>query len=215
MWDRYDFDGDGDFNEPDGYLDHFQAVHAGGGEEAGAGEDAIWSHRWYVNSTDYGVTGPAVGGQNNLYGGTQIGDSGVWIGDYTVEPENGGLGVFAHEFGHDLGLPGLLRHRGRRERHRLLDAHVVRLLAQRGCGRGRRHRHDPRRVRARRRSSSSAGSTTPRSTKGESGQFTLSPSEQTNDERRPGDQGQPAELHAHRPVRDAHRGRALVVVRAW
>ncbi len=105
VWDRYDFDNDGNFNEPDGYLDHFQAVHAGGGEEAGAGEDAIWSHRWYVNSTDYGVTGPSVGGQDNLYGGTQIGDSGVWIGDYTVEPENGGLGVFAHEFGHDLGLP--------------------------------------------------------------------------------------------------------------
>ena len=105
VWDRYDFDEDGNFNEPDGYLDHFQAVHAGGGEEAGAGEDAIWSHRWYVNSTDYGVTGPSVGDQNNLYGGTQIGDSGVWIGDYTVEPENGGLGVFAHEFGHDLGLP--------------------------------------------------------------------------------------------------------------
>ena len=35
----------------------------------------------------------------------QIGDSGFWIGDYTVEPENGGLGVFAHEYGHDLGLP--------------------------------------------------------------------------------------------------------------
>ena len=105
VWDRYDFDGDGNFNEPDGYLDHFQAVHAGGGEEAGAGEDAIWSHRWFVNGTDYGITGPTVGDQQNLYGGTQIGDSGVWIGDYTVEPENGGLGVFAHEFGHDLGLP--------------------------------------------------------------------------------------------------------------
>ena len=33
--------------------------------------------------------------------------TGVWVGDYTVQPENGGLGVFAHEFGHDLGLPDL------------------------------------------------------------------------------------------------------------
>ena len=104
-WDRYDFDGDLNFNEPDGYLDHFQAVHAGAGEEAGADEDAIWSHRWFVNGTDYGTTGPTVGGENNLYGGTKIGGSKYWIGDYTVEPENGGLGVFVHEFGHDLGLP--------------------------------------------------------------------------------------------------------------
>lgn len=104
VWDRYDFDEDGNFDEPDGYLDHFQAVHAGEGEDAGGGaqgEDAIWSHRWYVNSTDYGVTGPA----GAKFGGTQIGDSGYWIGDYTVEPENGGLGVFAHEYAHDLGLP--------------------------------------------------------------------------------------------------------------
>ena len=33
--------------------------------------------------------------------------TGVWLGDYTVQPENGGLGVFAHEYGHDLGLPDL------------------------------------------------------------------------------------------------------------
>lgn len=104
-WDRYDFDGDGDFNEPDGYIDHFQAVHAGGGEEAGAGDDAIWSHRWYVNPSLYGQEGPDVGGTPNLYGGTQVGDSGFYIGDYTVEPENGGLGVFTHEYGHDLELP--------------------------------------------------------------------------------------------------------------
>ncbi|MGZ5393686.1 MAG: immune inhibitor A domain-containing protein, partial [Mycobacterium sp.] len=37
IWDRYDFDGDGNFDEPDGYIDHFQAVHAGEGEETGGG----------------------------------------------------------------------------------------------------------------------------------------------------------------------------------
>lgn len=104
QWDRYDYDGDGNFNEPDGYIDHFQIVHAGEDESAGGGaqgEDAIWAHRWYAYGTDAGATGP----EGNLLGGTQIGDTGVWVGDYTVQPENGGLGVFAHEFGHDLGLP--------------------------------------------------------------------------------------------------------------
>ena len=105
VWDRYDFDADGDFDEPDGYIDHFQAVHAGEGEDAGGGAqgaDAIWSHRWYVNPTDFGTTGPS---DETRFGGAEIGDTGYWIGDYTVEAENGGLGVFAHEFGHDLGLP--------------------------------------------------------------------------------------------------------------
>ena len=102
--DRYDYDGDGNFNEPDGYIDHFQIVHAGGDQADGdpyQGEDAIWSHRWYAYATDQGVTGPAF----NKLGGTQIGDTGLWVGDYTIQPENGGLSVFAHEYGHDLGLP--------------------------------------------------------------------------------------------------------------
>ncbi len=108
VWDRNDFDHDGNYSEPDGYIDHFQAVHSGEGEEAGGGAqgaDAIWSHRWYVNPTDYGLTGPMVGGAENKAGGARIGDSNYWLGDYTTEPENGGLGVFSHEFGHDLGLP--------------------------------------------------------------------------------------------------------------
>jgi len=110
VWDRYDHDGDGDFNESDGYIDHFQSVHAGEGEETGGGaqgEDAIWSHRWYVQLTCIGCGGPTVGGEVVPFGGTQIGDSDYWIGDYTIEPENGGVGVFAHEFGHDLNLPDL------------------------------------------------------------------------------------------------------------
>ncbi|CBG72670.1 MULTISPECIES: immune inhibitor A domain-containing protein [Streptomyces] len=104
QWDRYDFDGDGDFNEPDGYIDHFQVVHAGEDESAGGGAqgtDAIWAHRWYAFGTDAGATGPS----GNKLGGAKIGDTGIWVGDYTVQPENGGLGVYAHEYGHDLGLP--------------------------------------------------------------------------------------------------------------
>nr|WP_251076643.1 immune inhibitor A domain-containing protein [Streptomyces benahoarensis] len=104
QWDRYDYDGDGNFNEPDGYIDHFQIVHAGEDESAGGGAqktDAIWAHRWYAYGTDAGKAGPA----DNKAGGTQIGDTGIWVGDYTMQPENGGLGVFAHEYGHDLGLP--------------------------------------------------------------------------------------------------------------
>ncbi|WP_394554088.1 immune inhibitor A domain-containing protein [Agromyces sp. MMS24-JH15] len=104
VWDRYDFDGDGDFNEPDGYIDHFQIVHSGGDQADGdpiyAG-DAIWSHRWYAYVNQAGQTGPDA----NKLGGTQIGSSGVWIGDYTIQPENGGRSVFYHEYGHDLGLP--------------------------------------------------------------------------------------------------------------
>ncbi|MFJ1556660.1 immune inhibitor A domain-containing protein [Streptomyces mirabilis] len=104
QWDRYDYDGDGNFNEPDGYIDHFQIVHAGEDESAGGGaqgEDAIWAHRWYAFGTDAGATGPA----SNKLGGAAIGDTGIWVGDYTIQPENGGLGVYAHEYGHDLGLP--------------------------------------------------------------------------------------------------------------
>ena len=103
-WDRNDYDGDGNFDEPDGYIDHFQIVHAGGDQADGdpyQGEDAIWSHRWKAfQGTGQGPTG-------NPDGGTQVGTTGVWAADYTIQPENGGLSVFTHEYGHDLGLPDL------------------------------------------------------------------------------------------------------------
>jgi immune inhibitor A len=88
--DRYDSDGDGNFNEPDGVIDHVMVIHSGVGEEAGGGslgENAIWSHRW------------------NLGGSYQIPGTNYSAFDYTLEPEDGAAGVFAHEFGHDLGLP--------------------------------------------------------------------------------------------------------------
>jgi immune inhibitor A len=113
-WDRYDIDGDGNFDEPDGVIDHFQIVHAGGDEAAGdpnQGSDAIWSHRWFTNlqaGGPYGV-GIDIGTRGGLASSTLVpnNSTGVWVYDYTVQPENGGLGVFAHEYGHDLGLPDL------------------------------------------------------------------------------------------------------------
>ena len=40
--DRYDSDVDGNYDEPDGFIDHFQIVHAGGDEAAG---DPTYGHR--------------------------------------------------------------------------------------------------------------------------------------------------------------------------
>lgn len=88
--DRYDYDNDGDYNEPDGVIDHLMVIHAGMGEDAGGGSlksDAIWSHRW------------------NLSGNHAIGDTGFSGNDYTTVPEDGAIGVFSHELGHDLGMP--------------------------------------------------------------------------------------------------------------
>ncbi len=120
IWDRYDYDADGNFDERDGYIDHFQIVHAGGDEASGDpnyGTDAIWSHRWYAQLSPFGSSGPTGLGQ---FGGVNAGSGGpsggieipnnptdTWVGDYTIQPENGGLGVFVHEYMHDLGLPDL------------------------------------------------------------------------------------------------------------
>ena len=83
-WDRYDYDKDGDFSEPDGYIDHFQAVRAGEDESAGAPSWMIWAHRWSVGQAGRGTSGPAF----NKFGGVKVGASDFWIRDYTTEPEN-------------------------------------------------------------------------------------------------------------------------------
>ncbi|KFN04151.1 M6 family metalloprotease domain-containing protein [Bacillus clarus] len=100
QFDQYDYDQDGNKNEPDGIIDHLMVIHAGVGQEAGGGklgDDAIWSHRWTVGSRPFQIEGtqakvPYWGGKMAAY-------------DYTIEPEDGAVGVFAHEYGHDLGLP--------------------------------------------------------------------------------------------------------------
>nr|WP_246320901.1 immune inhibitor A domain-containing protein [Paenibacillus germinis] len=98
-FDLYDLDGDGDQNEPDGLVDHLMIIHAGTGQEAGGGQlgdNAIWSHRWTLNGV-YPIAGTTAG--VDYWGGRMA------AYDYTIQPEDGAVGVFAHEYGHDLGLP--------------------------------------------------------------------------------------------------------------
>ncbi|MYV99393.1 immune inhibitor A domain-containing protein, partial [Streptomyces sp. SID3343] len=87
-----DADGDGNTQEPDGVVDHLVLVHAGKDKSANGGAEgtyAIWAH---ASSVPNGYTVP----------GTQ-----VKVANYIVQPEDSGVGVFAHEYGHDLGLPDL------------------------------------------------------------------------------------------------------------
>ncbi|TMU84098.1 M6 family metalloprotease domain-containing protein [Bacillus sp. BHET2] len=89
--DPHDLDGDGNFWEPDGLVDHLQIIHSGMGQEAGGGslyDNAIWSHRSAV-----------------FFDPDGLGNGTPGFYDYTMMPEDGATGVFAHEYGHDLGLP--------------------------------------------------------------------------------------------------------------
>jgi M6 family metalloprotease-like protein len=107
--DPYDRDEDGDYFEPDGWVDNLFIVHTGSGAEWTGQEDVIWSHSWDMTVDDYG---------NPV---DEVIVDGVQIMDYSMEPEYGGdptgpngevdepfpptVGVYAHEFGHVLGLP--------------------------------------------------------------------------------------------------------------
>ena len=93
------FDSDGPDGLPnsgddDGFVDALFFVHAGPGREQTGDDNDIWSHAWAF------LAGLAT-------------DDGVQFYRYTVEPEAlvGGemisIGVFAHEYGHVLGLPDL------------------------------------------------------------------------------------------------------------
>ena len=97
-WDHYDIedqgdiDGDGNFFEPDGIIDHLVLVHAGADKSGGGGDEgvyAIWAH------------------SSTIAGGYTIPGTDLQVWNYIVQPEDSGVGVFAHEYGHDLGLPDL------------------------------------------------------------------------------------------------------------
>ncbi|MBA7515444.1 hypothetical protein ES705_07484 [subsurface metagenome] len=94
-----DFDEDGD-----GIVDAIFIVHAGPGAEEGfSGHiNHVWSHQWQLSNTGTGCPG------------AYHTNDGVDVDHYSMEPERFEtetgritVGVFAHEFGHVLGLPDL------------------------------------------------------------------------------------------------------------
>ncbi len=108
-WDQedvFDYDNDGNFLEPDGYVDHFFLIEPGEHDGGEYGQFLIWPHSADVNPAAHG-TGPS----GNPLGGYQVALNGshplgsIWILNYTVSNETGGLGVLVHEYGHDIGLP--------------------------------------------------------------------------------------------------------------
>lgn len=97
-WSEYDIedqgdrDGDQNFLEPDGVIDHVVLVHAGEDKSGGGGAEgtyALWAH------------------SSAVAGGADIPGTDLKLSNYIVQPEDSGVGVFAHEYGHDLGLPDL------------------------------------------------------------------------------------------------------------
>ena len=110
----YDFsqyDNDGPDNVPnsgddDGFVDGIIVVYSGCGAEVNEGNNNIWPHQSSLNNDQYQTNDPSANGGY------------VIVNTYAVCPELSGggdcwtdqirpIGVYAHEFGHVLGLPDL------------------------------------------------------------------------------------------------------------
>ena len=131
IWDPTDYDGDGNRDEPDGYLDHLVMVVSGGAQSSCHGlykldekltpnssPDAVssltedeqacanrmWPHRSIV-AKNLGK-GPVVDGTLSARSGIDIGN-GLWVVDYNLQSEYTDISTFIHEFGHSLGLPDI------------------------------------------------------------------------------------------------------------
>ena len=74
-------------NDGSAYINALFVVHAGMGQEESGDPADMWSHKWQT------VNHPLLDGKV--------------LNTYSIEPENGEIGVFCHEFGHVLGLPDL------------------------------------------------------------------------------------------------------------
>ncbi|MEN8907376.1 MAG: immune inhibitor A domain-containing protein [Clostridiales bacterium] len=95
--DPQDLDSDGITKEPDGVIDHLVIVHSGIDQSGGGGEqgdNAIWAH-----SASVFESFPSDNPTSDNFPGQII------ASNYIIQGEDSSIGVFCHEFCHDLGLP--------------------------------------------------------------------------------------------------------------
>jgi immune inhibitor A len=99
FWPKYD-------GNHDGFVDTCWIIHAGMGQEGGGGAEgdfAIWSHSWDLRAFSKWPNGFKV-----YEGDPSTRDDDIYIGPYTMQPENADLGVLTEEFGHNFfGFPDL------------------------------------------------------------------------------------------------------------
>jgi len=134
-WDLSDYDNDGNFHEPDGFIDAVVLVYAGKSQAscqadfdtagtrppnsdvpAGPRYNAtiecynrIWPHRWGIslnpNDPRYSEQGPVVEGRQRPSMNGYKIHDGLFATDYNMQSEFSDLSTFMHEFGHSLTLP--------------------------------------------------------------------------------------------------------------
>lgn len=85
-------------NDGNGVVEGVAIIHQGPGKEVTGSEEDIWSHSWTLTSAGFSSS--------------QRSFDGVLVDSYTAQPETRNtrgdfntMGVIAHEFGHNLGLP--------------------------------------------------------------------------------------------------------------
>ncbi|MCR8641299.1 immune inhibitor A [Paenibacillus sp. N1-5-1-14] len=106
--DKYDYDGDGEYFEPDGIIDTIILIHAGRGDEWGSGSlgsgGGIWPFRgkvsWYNSFSD----------SNNSYKQYEVTDTRgkkFKAEDFVTVAQDSLPMLMNHEFGHAIGLPDI------------------------------------------------------------------------------------------------------------
>lgn len=106
-WANYDLDGNG-------VIDRLWVVHAGYGEE----DSTVLLNRVAVDfdpdpgAVQFGYGESAVWSHSSSLPNMTIPGTSMKVGPYITMPENGGIGVFAHEYAHNLGANDLYAYTG-------------------------------------------------------------------------------------------------------